>query len=330
MKKHKIFKNHLLFRCVIFLVVSLMINTTVYAGSNLIVNVTGSILRTIPNGFYMIESGNSSNRVLYINNWNINNLANLETYQKNGTTNQIFYISYVGDGYYKIMAIHSEKYLDVDKASSVPGTNVQQYQWNGCSAQLWRFISAGNGYYYIQSKVGTYLDNQDGSTRNGNNVRTFYFNGSNAEKWKLLSTSRPSSTMSLYNYTKPYSITKGSGFTVKGTVSSNYPLTKVVAGIYTTRGVCISQKTVYPGSLSFNLNSIDRYLHFSYCQEGIYMYKIQAWDTRGSKTLLNTSFLVKAKSQSWYSESLIGGLTVSGSKLRYLCGNRSIPTDRKA
>lgn len=150
--------------------------------------------RPVSDGYYMIQSGNSTSRVLDINNWTMSNCGNLEIYQKNGTTNQIFKITYVGNGYYKIMAYHSGKFLDVNNASGASGTNVQQYEWNGSAAQLWKFISAGNGYYYIQSKCGTYLDNSGGSTSNGNNVWAYSFNGSSAQKWKFLSVSAPSAS----------------------------------------------------------------------------------------------------------------------------------------
>ena len=66
--------------------------------------------RPLSDGYYRIQSGNSSSRVLDINSASLNNGANLEIYQRNGGTNQIFYIQYRGYGYYSIRALHSGKY----------------------------------------------------------------------------------------------------------------------------------------------------------------------------------------------------------------------------
>lgn len=142
--------------------------------------------RPIADGIYMIQSGNSDDRVLDINNWNMDNCGNLETYYKNDTTNQRYQVTYVGNGYYKIIAVHSGRAIDVAGGSTASGTNVQQYEWNGTDAQLWKFEYAGNGYYYIHSKLGKYLDNSNGSTEPGNNVIVYDFNGTAAQKWKFV------------------------------------------------------------------------------------------------------------------------------------------------
>ena len=143
----------------------------------------------ISDGWYMIQAGCSTDRVLDINNWNLNNGGNLEIYQKNNTTNQRFYLSYYKDGYYRIRVGVSGKYLDVAGGSSRSGANVQQYDNNYSSAQLWKIRNAGNGYYYLQSRLGTYLDNANNSSALGNNVIAYSFNGSSAQKWRFISTS---------------------------------------------------------------------------------------------------------------------------------------------
>jgi hypothetical protein len=143
----------------------------------------------IPDGWYMIISGNSDDRVLDINNWNNKNGGNLETYNKNNTTNQRFWLQYLKNGFYAIKVLHSGKYLHIadenDKTS-----NVHQWQdYNHNNAQ-WALKSAGNGYYYLQNRGnGSYLDNSGGSTSPGNNVISYPGNQSNAQKWKFVSTS---------------------------------------------------------------------------------------------------------------------------------------------
>lgn len=148
--------------------------------------------RPFSDGYYAFVSGNSSSRILDIHNYEMHDGANVELYQKNLTVNQAFYMSYVGNGYYRISALHSGKVLDVAGGSRSSGTNVQTYTWNGTDAQLWRFASAGNGYYYIQNKLGCYLDNSNGSTNLANNIIVYSYNGSAAQKWKPIGLNLPS------------------------------------------------------------------------------------------------------------------------------------------
>ena len=137
----------------------------------------------VVDGWYMIESGNSSDRVLDINNWSQENGGNLELYQKNNTTNQRFYLKYLNNGYYSIMASHSGKYLHKKDNSS----NV--HQWDGYenyNAQ-WALEPAENGYYYLKNRAsGKYLDNNGAETNLGNNVGIYDKNKTNAQKWRFV------------------------------------------------------------------------------------------------------------------------------------------------
>ena len=74
---------------VMFLMVTISGGKNVYAAN-----------RPLSDGYYRIQSGNSSSRVLDINSASLNNGANLEIYQRNGGTNQIFYVQYRGYGYF--------------------------------------------------------------------------------------------------------------------------------------------------------------------------------------------------------------------------------------
>ena len=142
----------------------------------------------LANGWYMLESRNSGSRVLDIHDWGEGNGANLETYQKNNTTNQRFYLQYNTGGYYTIRAMHSGRYLHVRDGAQI--TNV--HQWDGGSHKNahWYLESAGNGYYYLRNAGNRgYLDNNGGSTRLGNNVGTYYYNGTYAQQWKFIATS---------------------------------------------------------------------------------------------------------------------------------------------
>ena len=141
----------------------------------------------LSDGWYMFESAVNANRVLDVHNWEMNNGANLELYQKNCTTNQVFYIQNCGDGWYIIKAIHSGLAIDVAGGSRSSNTNVWTYEPNFTSAQKWRFYSAGNGYYYLYNQLGNYLDDSNASTALANNIIVYSFNGSKAQKWKPIS-----------------------------------------------------------------------------------------------------------------------------------------------
>ena len=145
--------------------------------------------RDIPDGWYMMVSGNSDDRVLDINNWNQNNGGNLETYAKNNTTNQRFYLHYLNNGYYSIRVQHSGRYLHVQDGNNRT-SNVHQWEGYNHNNAQWALKSAGNGYYFLQCRGnGSFLDNSNASTALGNNVITYPYNASKAQQWKFLSTS---------------------------------------------------------------------------------------------------------------------------------------------
>ncbi|WP_195368776.1 RICIN domain-containing protein [Coprococcus comes] len=139
----------------------------------------------IAEGTYTIQTALSTNKVLDISGGSVDNSANVQIYDKNGTTAQNFVLKKLADHEYQITCENSGKALDVAGGSASAGTNVWQYNKNNSNAQRWRFIDVGNGYYYIVSKLGTVLDVSGASTANGANVQTYTLNKSNAQKWKL-------------------------------------------------------------------------------------------------------------------------------------------------
>ena len=82
-------------------------------------------------------------------NGSYDNGANIQIYDKNGTSAQNFVIKKLSSHEYQITCEKSGKALDVAGASTSVGTNVWQYSKNNSNAQKWRFIDAGNGYYYM-------------------------------------------------------------------------------------------------------------------------------------------------------------------------------------
>lgn len=178
-------------------------------GTYLSVDNTGSIIKTsdknsahkwvleksesrpIKDGIYGIANKGNSSMMLDINSASMNNGGNVQVYSMNSTLAQKYDIRYVADGYYKIVAIHSNKALDVANASTNPGANLWQYEQNGTDAQLWKFIDAGDGYYYIKSKLGTVIAPVSNSIKNSTNVAMVSLTGKNIQKWMVEDLSRP-------------------------------------------------------------------------------------------------------------------------------------------
>ena len=143
--------------------------------------------KTIADGTYSIETGVSNQYVLDVENGSKLSGANVQIYKKQATKRQNFRVKYLGDGYYTIIATHSNMVLDVANGGTTPGTNVWQCYSNGADAQKWLIKDAGNGYYNIISKCnGLYLDVANGIAANGTNIDVCYGNGSNAQKFKFV------------------------------------------------------------------------------------------------------------------------------------------------
>lgn len=252
--------------------------------------------RSLPDGWYEVRSGNNNSYVWDINagiNSGKNDGANLEIYQRHGGNNQRFYLRYLNNGYYAIMAGHSNKYLH--KQNSGYTDNV--VQWAGYSTSAiqtqWAIASAGNGYYYVRAKAGNYVDNSGGTVKNGNNVITYMLNGSNAQKWKFVSSGQEDSKLTISGASTPGTLEQGKGFTCKGTISSNYKITKVTVGIWDQNGKQVTATSRTPNSYSYNINSLDGDVHFSYAKPGKNQYKIIATDEKTTKTLVSVWYTVK-------------------------------------
>lgn len=144
--------------------------------------------QTISDGEYHIVSALDNTKALDVANAVTNNGANINLYSNLDDPAQVFTITYLGDGYYKIINNHSKKSIDVDNLGTTNGTNVKQWEDNGSDAQKWVIKESGDGqYFYIISKCnGLYLDVSGGIPDNGTNVQMYGGNESNSQKWKFV------------------------------------------------------------------------------------------------------------------------------------------------
>lgn len=144
-----------------------------------------SSYRPVEDGMYSIANSRNKNMVLNVQSASKADYANVNLMANQHSQEQQFEVTYVGGGYYKIIAEHSGKSLDVSNASTAAGTNLQQYSWNNTNAQLWKFVNAGNGMYYIRSKVGTVIDLAGDQAVSGANVCMNIMNNTASQKWIL-------------------------------------------------------------------------------------------------------------------------------------------------
>ena len=166
--------------------------------------------RTIPDGDYYIMTDVAGNMCLDIQGASTADEANVIISGKTGRNSQVFTVSYLNNGFYKILNRNSGKSLDVYIGSAIRGTNVQQYSDHGGTPQQWTIRESGDDFYYIQPRCsGHYLDVADGKSVDGTNVwTTVWMGGAAAQKWKFEPVVKPK--------LNPPTASKPSGSVVEG------------------------------------------------------------------------------------------------------------------
>lgn len=95
-------------------------------------------------------------------------------------------------------------------------------------------------------------------------------------------------------YSYPTSLTVGQAYVIKGSVTSNYNITSLTAGIYTPTGASTGYvKTVTPNAKSYDLAGVDAALYFNKLSAGTYVYKVTAKDASGAnRKVIDRTFTV--------------------------------------
>jgi len=180
---------------------------------------------------------------------------------------------------------------------SITSVKVGVYSQSG-TAQFERTVNPGATSYNINSldsymtfsklNAGTYTYKIVASDTKTSNVVLL-------QKNFTVTDSASASTLTLKDANYPTSYTKGTSFSVKGTVQSSYSITSVKVGVYNQSGTAQFERTVNPGTTSYNINNLDSYMTFSKLNAGAYTYKIVASDTKTSNAvLLQKTFTVLA------------------------------------
>lgn len=101
------------------------------------------------------------------------------------------------------------------------------------------------------------------------------------------------SSIKLASENYPTAFSEGSTFSVEGIVSSDFDITAVTVGVYSSSGAVQFAYTAKPGTKSYNIHNIDYLMTFSKLKAGSYIYRITASDTYTKDVkLLEKSFTV--------------------------------------
>lgn len=100
------------------------------------------------------------------------------------------------------------------------------------------------------------------------------------------------STLKISGVSHPGTLVEGQPFNVKGTVTSNYRITKITVSILNKNKNVVSSYTVRPYTYYYNLAAIDDYILFNKAKAGKNYYKITAKDEKKTVTK-KWSFTVK-------------------------------------
>ncbi|MCQ2550725.1 MAG: phage tail tip lysozyme [Clostridia bacterium] len=101
------------------------------------------------------------------------------------------------------------------------------------------------------------------------------------------------STLKITGATYPKSLKVKKGFTVTGTVKSNYKLKLVRVSIIDSKGNVKMKVEAEPNAYSYSLQNLDKSLKFGTLKKGTYTYKVYAKDPKKAKVLLKKKFTVK-------------------------------------
>ncbi|MFM1613113.1 RICIN domain-containing protein [Streptococcus mutans] len=150
---------------------------------------SASVGQTISNGDYHIVLASNPSYGIDVAGASSKNGTNIQVYQNTMTSEQVFTISYLGSGYYKLIHKFTNKSIDVANGSRDINTNVQLWEYNGSAAQQWILKQNGlnNTFEIISRRSGLSLDVANGQIANNTNIQMYESNGSPAQQFRFIS-----------------------------------------------------------------------------------------------------------------------------------------------
>jgi hypothetical protein len=137
-------------------------------------------------GSYEFVNANSG-MVLDVRSQATTNGAPIIQWIGNGSSNQRWTISSLGNGQYEIINVHSGLALEVTNQSTIAGAQVDQWAYSGGANQKWTILNLGNGYYQILNvHSGLALEVSGASLSTGTNIDQSDWSGSPHQEWIIL------------------------------------------------------------------------------------------------------------------------------------------------
>ena len=150
---------------------------------------TPVIAEKIANGNYIIESALKKNYVLDMYGNSANEGINITTYSANGTSAQLYEISYDEKSSYYIIKSNYNKVISAKSKPVQNGTNIQTNKDTAeCTQRFLISKDAATGNYVFTSSCDlSYVFDVNGAViKDGTNVSLWSYNGSTAQRWSLI------------------------------------------------------------------------------------------------------------------------------------------------
>lgn len=140
----------------------------------------------VPNQWLSISTCNNTNRCVDVAAVSKDNGANVQLWDNNGVTGQIWKFVEESEGVYRIKNAYSDKYLSLDSNhKNEEGCNVLQLSSSGRDDQLWRAEVYNNKLMFINVRSNYVLDCYGGYADNGTNIQVWSRNNSKAQLFEL-------------------------------------------------------------------------------------------------------------------------------------------------
>ncbi len=147
------------------------------------------------------------------------------------------------------------------------------------SKDMWYRIKIGSSSYYVSGSYVTLSSSTSDSSSNSSD------SGSS-------DTSSGAGKITTSNITKPSTLYAGQSFTLKGTLTATKSMTKVMAGVVTTKGSWVIKDTQTVNAKTFDLSKVDKNLKFGTLSTGDYKYRIVVYFGTDTVTALDSDFSV--------------------------------------
>lgn len=148
--------------------------------------------KTLDSGNYRISSVANDSNFIDTNDSNISSKTNIYSNASNDSWTQIWHLTYLNNGYYKITSSISDgASMSVASSSALSGTNVQISNSSNDNNQQWIIKKNDDNTYSIVSKLGhdnMFIDISGGSKLSGANIQIHVTNGSDAQKFVFTKT----------------------------------------------------------------------------------------------------------------------------------------------